>query len=251
MQNSDRLREKIGKKIDSWYSVRGDELAVCFYEFCQGNRASLKPLMGVVAELGSDVFADGGELNDDLLEEVENRIFDLIGAFSSSPGGRRLSESIERELPCRLTDIFVEAKRRWNLNYYKIAESVQVLDPANNLIAEPEFSAALESDNVPVAANIESRLQAKAIIDKLVLFARRKFRGDKNRKIAINWLRNPDKAWDIKWLASQASSSEGSTKVTLTRIRQSLARNHTLRRVGNRLILVGRGGSEGENHPAA
>ena len=234
MRNNDRLESKIQRKIKIWFVDHGDEFIICIKEFCQGNRTSLTLLMKMLEDLGSDVFADGKSLDIELLEDLEYRIFELIGLFSDISGGRQLLDSINKNIIPRLTVIFAEAKRLWNLHNYKITRSIEVLDPDNSLIAEIE-NAASEDTAVPIPDEV--REQARNAIDRLVLFAKRKFRGEKNRKIAVSWLENPEKASDIRWLASLAESSEGSTKVTLTRIKKSLAKYHNLRRENNRLIL--------------
>lgn len=235
MRNNDRLESRIQRKIKIWFVDHGDEFIICIKEFCQGNRTSLTLLMKMLEDLGSEVFADGKSLDIELLEDLEYRIFELIGLFSDISGGRPLLDSINKNIIPRLTVIFAEAKRRWNLNNYKIARSVDVLDPDNSFIAEIENAA--PEDEIAVPIPDEVREQARNAIDRLVLFAKRKFRGEKNRKIAVSWLENPEKASDIRWLASLTESSEGSTKVTLTRIKKSLAKYHDLRRENNRLIL--------------
>ena len=72
----------------------------------------------------------------------------------------------------------------------------------------------------------------------MTVFARKKFRGDKNRKIAVKMLENPDRMRDFPWMAELADSSIGSVKVTLTRIKQTLARNFYFTRLGGELHIT-------------
>lgn len=237
MRNKDRLTEKIRQKIEDWFAGQGNRFIICIREFCQGNRASLTPLMTMVADLGNRVFADGKDLNDDLLNDLEYRMFDLIADFSSTPGGDALQKAIDENIIPRLTEIFAETKRCWNLNYYKLAESIDTLDPENNLIPERESCPDEDGGDEYSLTSAEIRSQARDIIDRLVLFAKGKFNGEKNRKIAINWLENPERVSDMAWLASTAGASRDCTKVTLSRIKKSLAKNHNLRKIGDHLIL--------------
>lgn len=237
MGNSDRLAEKIQKKIERWFIDHGDELVICIKEFCQGNRASLTPLMALVGNLGSDVFADGKDLNDDLLNELENKIFDLIGDFSSTPGGNALLESINDNIVERLTAIFAESKRNWNLNYYKITDSVESVETRDRSVLDQEILMLDHGDASSDPIPGDPGIQARDIIDSLVIFAKEKFIGKKNRKIAVNWLENPERLSDISWLASTVGSSKGSTKVTLTRIKKSLAKHYSLKRIGDKFVL--------------
>jgi len=237
MRTTDVFTEKIQRKIEIWFDEHPDEFIICLKEFCQGNRASLTPLLNMLEDLGSAVFAAGGAVNDDLLEQLEYKMFDLIGDYSSAPGGDALLSAINDSIVSRLTVIFADAKRRWNLHYYKITGSVETIDPDNVLIPDTDpFRDGFENEISPMLP-AEIQKQARDIIDRLVLFAKKKFKGEKNRKIAVNWLENPEKSSDIRWLASLAGSSQGSAKVTLTRIKQSLARHHTLKRIGDRLTL--------------
>jgi len=237
MRKNDRLAEKIKVKLEIWFSDHTDEFIPCMREFCQGNRAALTPLMKMVHDLGSAVFADGGVLNPDLLDRMEYGVFDLIGYFSSEAGSESLDDAIEVGIVDRLSIIFADVKRHWNLQYYKITESVDVLDPDSSLIAEKSISIAFDDSLEEGPQKGQIQKQARDIIDRLVIFAKEKFKGEKNRKIAVNWLENPERAGDIGWLASLAESSVGSTKVTLTRIRQSLARHHELKRDDDGLTL--------------
>ena len=134
MGNGPRLEEKVHKKIECWFAQKGEGFIVCTQEFCQGNRTSLRPLMELVKDLASSVFVNGGaELRDDLLEDLEYGIFDLIGRFSSTPGGEYLFVNIQENIIQNVTEIFVEAKRRWNLNNYKITESIEAVHPCNGI----------------------------------------------------------------------------------------------------------------------
>ena len=101
MRNNDRLESKIQKKIKIWFTDHGDDFVICIKEFCQGNRTSLSPLMKMLEDLGSDVFADGKCLNNDLLEDLEYRIFGLIGLFSDTSGGQPLFDSIKKDIISR------------------------------------------------------------------------------------------------------------------------------------------------------
>ncbi|MEE9554143.1 MAG: hypothetical protein V3W18_07560 [candidate division Zixibacteria bacterium] len=235
MQNNDRLEIKIKKKIEIWFTSQGSEFVICIGEFCRGNRASLTPLMKMLEDLGSEVFADGKSVHNELLDDLEYRIFGLIGTFSDTSGGQSLIDAINKDIIPRLTAIFAEAKRRWNLNNYKITESVDIIDPENSLIAEPENASYKDKENDSAPGDINE--QARHAIDRLVLFAKQKFKGEKNRKIAVSWLENPEKAADIRWLASRADTTVGSAKVILSRVKQKLSHHHSLKREGNRLIL--------------
>jgi len=238
MSRSPRLENKIRSDIQRWLDTQGTDFICCIKEFCQGNRASLTQVMTMVEQLGNLVFVgEGVALNNDLLERLEYGIFDLIGKFSSTPGGEPLTEAITNNLSDYLTKIFSEAKKQWNLNHYKITASYEELDPNNCTIPAPNQVA-----DEPEVLDFEidknkSRRQAKLFLDELVLFTKTKLRGEKNRKIAVNWLEHPEKHKDYGWLASLTNSSTGSIKVTLTRLKQTLAQNYNLRHVGDDLTL--------------
>jgi len=194
--------------------------------------------MTMVEQLGNRVFVGEGEaLNNDLLERLEYGIFDLIGKFGSTPGGEALTEAIASNLADYLTEIFSEAKKLWNLNHYKITASYEELDPNNCMIPTPVQIAGEPEDLDFEVDKKKSRRQAKLFLDELVLFTKTKLRGEKNRKIAVNWLEHPEKHKDYGWLATLTNSSTGSIKVTLTRLKQTLARNYNLSYVGDSLTL--------------
>ena len=239
MARNPRLEHKIRLDIQQWLNSQGTDFVSCIKEFCQGNRASLTRVMAMVHELGTIVFVGEGEaLNNDLLEKLEYGVFDLIGKFNSTPGGEALDRAIRKNIVGYLTEIFAEAKKQWNLNHYKITASFEELDPNNSMIPAADQSAP-EDDEIMryCPGQYGSKRQARAFLDELVLFAKAKLRGEKNRKIAVNWLENPEKQRDFCWLASLTDSSTGSIKVTLTRLKQTLARNYDLKYVDNRLIL--------------
>ena len=86
MGNLPRLEGKLKDKIERWFTDYGEEFIIYTKEFCQGNRSSLRPLMDLLRDLATYVFAcDGISLNDDLLEDLEYGIFDLIGRYTSTP----------------------------------------------------------------------------------------------------------------------------------------------------------------------
>jgi len=234
MGNIPRLEEKIRGKIELWFIDNGEEFIICTKEFCQGNRSSLRPLMDRLRDLAAHVFAsDGNSLNDDLLEDLEYGIFDLIGRYTSTPGGDKLLESLQHTIIQHVTNIFADTKRRWNLNNFKITESLEELDPFNDLIESPSREEAInELPPVPV------ELQARKALKTMAVFARKKFQGDKNKKIAVEMLENPDKLRDFPWMAELAGTSVGSVKVTLTRIKQTLARNFYFKRLGSELHIT-------------
>ena len=235
MGNVPRLEGKIEDKIKLWFNDNGEEFIICTKEFCLGNRSSLRPLMDLLRDLATHVFAcDGNSLNNDLLEDLEYGIFDLIGRYTSTPGGNELLKSLQDTIIQHVTDIFADTKRRWNLNNFKITESIEELDPFNDLIKSPSKEAAVmnEGSHEPV------ELQARKALETMAKFARRKFRGDKNRKIAVKMLENPDKLRDFPWLAELADTSVGSGKVTMTRIKQTLARNFYFKRMGGELHIT-------------
>ena len=227
MGNLPRLEGKIKKKIERWFNNYGDDFIICTKEFCQGNRSSLRPLMNHLRELATYVFAnDGNELRDDLLEDLEYGMFELIGQYSSAAGGEKLLESIQNTIIANITKIFADTKRRWNLNNFKITESIEELDPLNGLLEGRPQRPADKKEN----ASEQIEVQAKKALEVMAIFARKKFRGDKNRKIAVNMLEHPDRVKDFPWMAEAAGTSIGSVKVTLTRIKQTLARNFNLQR---------------------
>ncbi|MCP4580751.1 MAG: hypothetical protein GY839_03990 [candidate division Zixibacteria bacterium] len=238
MTRSPRLENKIRLEIQQWINTRGTDFISSIKEFCQGNRASLTQVMAMIEELGTKVFVGEGEaLNKDLLEKLEYGVFDLIGKFSSTPAGSGLIKAIQENITEYLTEIFAEAKKQWNLNHYKITASYEELDPNNCTIPAPEQVDAEDIKPERDTDKSTSRRQARQFLDELVLFAKLKLRGEKNRKIAVNWLENPEKQRDYCWLASLTDSSTGSIKVTITRLKQTLARNYSLKLVGDRLIL--------------
>lgn len=234
MGNLPRLEGKIKEKIESWFTDYGEEFIICTKEFCQGNRSSLRPLMSHLRELASYVFTgDGNDLREDLLEDLEYGIFDLIGRYASSAGGEKLLESIQDTIISNIIDIFADTKRRWNLNNFKITESIEELDPFNGLLESRKDNSA-DTKEKP-SEQIE--VQAKKALEVMAVFARKKFRGDKNRKIAVNMLENPDRLKDFPWMAELANTSIGSVKVTLTRIKQTLARNFDLKRLDGEMTI--------------
>jgi hypothetical protein len=239
MKKSPRLEDKILVEIQLWYDTRGTDFTVSIKEFCQGNRASLTQILAMVEELSARVFVgDGSFLNKELQEDLEYRIFDLIGKFSSTPGEQELLEAIRNNIVTYLTEIFAETKKQWNLNKYKITESYEEIDPLNSLIPDP--ASIFDDDYVPVTevSSQDARREAREILDELVVFAKQRFRGEVKRKIAINWLENPEKRKDFQWLAALVGTSVGSTKVILTRIKHSFAKAYTLKKADNKLVLV-------------
>ena len=235
MGNIPRLEGKLKDRIEHWFKLSGNEFIILTKEFCQGNRSALRPLMDNLKDLANDVFArDGITLNDELLEDLEYGIFGLIGLYSSTPGEEELLGAIKKTIIKNIVDIFVDTKRRWNLNYFKITESIDELDPFNDLIENPEKE---ESDPEEVYREpVEA--QAKKALETMVLFARKKFRGDKNRKIAVKILEHPERSRDFPWLAELAGTSVGSVKVTLTRIKQTLADNFDFKRIDGELYIT-------------
>jgi hypothetical protein len=190
--------------------------------------------MSNLKNLAAYVFAgDGVDLRDDLLEDLEYGIFDLIGQYNSLTGGEKLLESIQDTIISNITNIFADTKRRWNLNNFKITESLDELDPLNELMESRPENPRDITENIP--DKIE--LQAKKALEVMTIFARHKFRGDKNRKIAVNMLENPDRLKDFPWMADLAETSIGSVKVTLTRIKQTLARNFDFKRYDGEMTI--------------
>jgi hypothetical protein len=236
MRPNPRLENKIRLDIQQWLSTRGDDFIINIKEFCLGNRAALTEVLGFVNDLGTAVFAgDGNSLDKDLLDKLEYGMFDIIGKFSSTPGGTALDEAIEGNIADYLTEIFAEAKKQWNLNQYKITASIEELDPNNSMIAA--YDEAEYDDTMTEAESKKARYDAKQFLDELVTFAKGKLRGEKNQKIAVSWLENPDKQRDYGWLAALTNSSTGTIKVTLTRLKHTLARNYNLRYIDDKLVL--------------
>lgn len=234
MGNGPRLEEKVRKKIERWFALKGEDFIVCTKEFCQGNRMSLRPLMELVVDLAVFVFVNGGaELRDDLLEDLEYGIFDLIGRFSSTPGGECLFANIQENIIQHVTKIFVEAKRRWNLNNYKITESIEAVHPCNGIKRVLKPSRDNGEDE-----SLKTERQAKELLETMAIFAQAKFKGEKNKKIAMKMLENPERVKDFSWLADIADTSIGSVKVTLTRVRQTLAKNFAFERLGDKLTIT-------------
>lgn len=238
MSNYPRLEDKIRFEVQQWLESGGADFVLYIREFCQGNRASLAQVMAMVKELGTRVFVgDGDRLDEELLEKLEFGIFDLIGKFSSTPGGSELVDAIEKNIVHYITEIFADAKKQWNLNTYKIAASFEELDPNNCA-----FPSTCRFDNNDDSECCEydgkkSKKQAKQFLDELAVFAKSKLRGEKNRKIAVSWLENPEKQRDYGWLASLTDSSPGSIKVTLTRLKYTLCKNYHLGYMDDRLTL--------------
>ncbi len=239
MSKTSRLETKIRAEIQSWFDTRGSDFVFTIKEFCQGNRASLTSIMEMVRELGDAVFmGDGKTLNEDLLGNLEYGIFNLIGKFTSTPGGDALLEAIQENVIEYLTEIFTEVKQQWNLTQYKITFSFEEIDPLCSLISAPE----LDTQNIQHAGSElyekYNQRQARDILDELVLFAKDKFHGEKKRKIAVNWLENPEKIKDFNWLSSLAGTSDGSVKVILTRIKHSVSKTYGLKTISDKLVLV-------------
>ena len=227
-----RLVNRVRSEISSWFRDSGEELIICLAEFCQGNRAALGKVMAMMEELAAAVFApDKQSLNANLQEDLEYRIFDLIGRYSSTPGQTELKTAIRADIVDCLTAIFVESKQKWNLDTYKVAESYEEIDPLYSLIPNPEKFADSQLDGK------KSRHQARLLLDELVAFTKQRLRGSKNRVIAVNWLENPERLRDFYWLASLTDSTSGSVKVTLTRFKQFLTRNYSLRNIDDELVL--------------
>lgn len=234
MGNGPRLEEKVRNKIECWFALKGKDFIVCTKEFCQGNRTSLPPLMELLKDLAVSVFVNGGaELRDDLLEDLEYGIFDLISRFSSTPGGEDLFVNIQENIIQHVTKIFVEAKRRWNLNNYKITESIEAVHPCNGIkrVLKPSRDNGEEE-------SLQTEQQAKKLLETMAVFAQGKFKGAKNRKIAMKMLENPERVRDFSWLADIAGTSIGSVKVTLTRVKQTLANNFAFERLGDKLTIT-------------
>ncbi len=235
MGNIPRLEGKIKDKIERWFELNGDKFIICTKEFCQGNRSSLRPLMDHLRDLATDVFtSDGSSLNDELLEDLEYGIFELIGQYTAAPGGDPLLKSIRKTIIRNVIDIFADTKRRWNLNNFKITESIERLDPFNDLIESRKNEYSAPDGVYPEPAEI----QARKVLNTMTIFARKKFRGDKNRKIAVKILENPDRFQDFPWIAGLAGTSVGSAKVTLTRIKQTLARNFSFKKIDGVLQIT-------------
>jgi hypothetical protein len=106
------------------------------------------------------------------------------------------------------------------------------------LISAPE----LDTQNIQHAGSElyekYNQRQARDILDELVLFAKDKFHGEKKRKIAVNWLENPEKIRDFNWLSSLSGTSDGSVKVILTRIKHSVSKTYGLKTISDKLVLV-------------
>lgn len=235
MGNIPRLEGKIRKKIERWFELKGDNFIICTKEFCQGNRSSLRPLMEHLRELATYVFTcDGSILNDELLEDLEYGIFELIGRYTDTTGGEQLLKSIRKTIIRNVIDIFADTKRRWNLNNFKITESIDRIDPFNVLIESKQKERSAPDELYPEPLEI----QARKALDTMTVFARKKFRGDKNKKIAVKILENPDRYRDFPWIAELTGTSVGSVKVTLTRIKQTLARNFSFKRMDGVLQIT-------------
>jgi hypothetical protein len=236
MKANPRLENKIRFDIELWLDAWGDDFVISIKEFCLGNRAALTKVLGFISDLGTVVFAgDGNNLDRELLEKLEYGMFDLIGKFSSVSGGVALEQAIENSIADYLTDIFAEAKKQWNLNQYKITASYEELDPNNSMIAASEK---YEPEDFDLDIDTyKTRYDARLFLDELVSFAKAKLRGEKNRRIAVNWLENPEKQRDYGWLAALTNSSTGTIKVTLTRLKHTLCRNYNLRYIDDKLVL--------------
>ncbi|UCC81155.1 MAG: hypothetical protein JSW64_07305 [Candidatus Zixiibacteriota bacterium] len=191
--------------------------------------------MDHLRDLATRVFTcDGSSLNNELLEDLEYGVFELIGRYTATAGGDRLLKSIKKTIIRNVIDIFADTKRRWNLNNFKITESIEQLDPFNDLIKsrDKEYPALDELYPEPL------EIQARKALETMTVFARKKFRGDKNKKIAVKILENPDRFRDFPWIADLAGTSVGSAKVTLTRIKQTLARNFSFKRMDGILQIT-------------
>jgi len=236
IKKDQRLKNRIRLDIQRWLDGGGAGFIVSLKEFCLGNRAALSDVLGYVEQMGIAVFApDGRYIDKDLLEKLEYSIFDLIGKFSSYSGGQVLDDAIKANILNYLIDTFVEAKKQWNLEQYKITSSYEELDPDNCL-----FTAMDEEDYEINDAEYNKQYvkrDAQLLLNELAFFAKTKLRGAKNRQIATNWLENPDKIRDFGWLASQTNSSAGTIKVTLTRLKHTLCNNYQLKYTDNKLVL--------------
>lgn len=157
----------------------------------------------------------------------------MIGKYTATPGGLELRQAIKESFTEELISIFAEVKRQWNLNNYKITESLEQIDPMHNLV--PIHCAGPEEEFTNFDEDAER--QARELLDELITFVKKKFRGPKKLRIAISWLQSPENQKNFKVLAAMADSSAGSVKVTLTRVKQTLARSYDLSRSGNRLVL--------------
>ncbi len=231
MRSEKRLRGKIYPKIKKWVDKKGREFTICFKEFCQGNRASLFQLDDYIKDLGIKVFVvDGLKLDEDLLWDLEYRLFDLIGKYSSTPGGEELLKAIETTIVDDLTDIFISAKRKWNFYHYKLTESLEEIDPNNSIIPTKE-----PDEDFPEPELIYA--QAQDILGEFAKFARRRLRGPRIRLVAFYWLKYPERSGDFEWLAAKAGTSPGAVRVILTRFKQKLLKAYSLERIGNRLVL--------------
>ena len=239
MSNNPRLEDRIRSEVRRWLEAEGADFVSQIRDFCQGNRASLTQVMAMVNQLGTRVFVgEGDTLNEELLEKLEYGVFDLIGKFSSTPGGSDLVIAIEKNIVRHITEIFAEAKKEWNLSTYKITASYEELDPNNSRIpAADNYEFEFDEVEIPVDGIKNPKNQARQFLDELVAFAKVKLRGEKNRTIAINWLENPEKQRDYYWLASLTDSSPGSIKVTLTRLKHTLCKNYHLSYNNDQLTL--------------
>ncbi len=238
MRRNPRLENKIRIDIQLWLDSKGTDFIICIKEFCQGNRAALSQVLEFVDELGRNVFVgDGNTLDKELLEKLEYGIFDLIGKFNSTPGGEALEEAIEKNIVEYLTAIFTEAKKEWNLNQYKITASYEELDPNNSTIPADQKPVDQIDSSEQVPERKYTRKDARLFLDELVAFAKTRLRGEKNKVIAVKWLENPDRQKDYSWLATLTDSSTGSIKVTLTRLKQTLNKNYSLRYVNDKLVM--------------
>jgi hypothetical protein len=237
MEECGKLEEKYGPAIRYWLAQDGEGFILCIRDFCQGNRAALTNVRSYLRILALRIFAGKGSfLNEDLIEDLEYRMFDLIGKFSSVTGSEELLAAIRENLDTYLTEIFAESKRQWNLNYYKISASYEEIDPGQCLIAAAVEKTEKYSDKIEKTYSGQDG--ARDVIDELVTFSKKRFHGDKTRKVAVNWLENPEKIGDVEWFASLAQASSGCTRVMLTRIKKSLSRNYRLRRVGDDFVLT-------------
>lgn len=237
MEECGRLEEKYGPAIRSWLAHEGDGFILCIRDFCHGNRTALSNVRSYLRILALRVYARKGSfLNEELIEDLEYRMFDLIGKFSSTSGGDELLAAIRQNLDIYLVEIFAESKRQWNLNFYKISESYEEIDPGQCRIAAVIEKA--ESKCETADKTNSGQAGARDVIDELVAFSKKRFHGDKTRKVAVNWLENPEKSGDIDWFASLAQASSGCTRVMLTRIKKSLSRNYRLRRIGDDFVLT-------------
>lgn len=238
MRKNPRLESKIRSVIQQWIDNQGTEFVICIKEFCQGNRAALTQVLKYIRELGTDVFVGSGDsLDNELLEKIEYGMFDLIGKFSCTPGGCALEEAIENDIVEYLTYIFAEAKKEWNLNQYKITASFEEIDPCHcNIPSQNKSSDSKEYASYKYDKK-QARREARLFLDELILFAKSKLRGEKNREIAVNWLENPEKQKDYNWLASLTDSSTGSIKVTLTRLKHTLSKNYRLKYIDDKLVM--------------